>query len=581
MGYLDLTSVATMTRKRRTNDTMTTINGDRVESLLSPTENTAFTVWIRNDFRLQECQGPYLKQSFPDLDYALLGYNILLGYPLAVGHDPGFTLPIFAADYSAGHMTADCRYSVPKGIVLIPDVSCITSFSSDVVESTFELAQSLSASAHASGGGWGVSFSASAGYKESSSELGSGQSVYIISRASCNYYYMRLLERDAPPFHHVFLNWIVDLNRTDDDDVYMEFFENYGTHFLTEVKFGASFTYEHKMTTSAYKKETSEGVDVAVAASYSGLFSVGGGFNMDSSQREAASSFQKKVTTRTITIGAAPPANGDAMTWASTVKESPVPVSYDLRSIEDLFSERFMTADYMQPYALDYQKIQKKIKQTKQKYCARLRDQGLVDNCGALSPGLEMKKSRLYTHFAYTEASTKGQCVEECLKRTSCVAIAFCQGSKCEDYNKEVCYMYKEGMEIEGTDDDNWTTVIILSEIEDLLKCGDLTSDKLTKETPDLPLRRAAPDYRHRKPGTDVSDNDDARAAPDYRHRKPGTDVSDNDDARAAPDYRHRKPGTDVSDNDDARAAPDYRHRKPGTDGYEMTIVSKNAKGRT
>ncbi|KAK7476541.1 hypothetical protein BaRGS_00032221 [Batillaria attramentaria] len=281
---------------------------------------------------------------------------------------------------------------------------------------------------------------------------------------------MRLLERDAPPFHHVFLDWIMDLNRTDDDDVYMEFFENYGTHFLTEVKFGASFTYEYKMATSTYKKETSEGVDVAVAASYSGLFSVGGGFNMDSSQKEAASSFQKKVTTRTITIGAAPPANGDAMTWASTVKESPVPVSYDLRSIEDLFSERFMTADYMQAYDLDYQRIEKKIKETKQKYCARLRDQGLVNNCGVLSPGLEMKKSRLYTDFAATKASTKGQCVEECLKRTSCVAITFCQGSECEDYNKEVCYMYKEGMETGGADDERWTTVIILSELEDLLK---------------------------------------------------------------------------------------------------------------
>ena len=54
------------------------------------------------DYLLQECQGPHLELSFPDMDYALLGYNTLKGYPLAVGHDPGFTLPIFAADYRAG-----------------------------------------------------------------------------------------------------------------------------------------------------------------------------------------------------------------------------------------------------------------------------------------------------------------------------------------------------------------------------------------------------------------------------------------------------------------------------------------------
>jgi hypothetical protein len=75
-----------------------------------------------------------MKHSFPDIDYALLGYNILKGYPLAFGHDPGFTFPIFQADYSSQQQTADCRYSVPEGVVAIPDVSCVTSFSSKTIQ---------------------------------------------------------------------------------------------------------------------------------------------------------------------------------------------------------------------------------------------------------------------------------------------------------------------------------------------------------------------------------------------------------------------------------------------------------------
>ena len=35
------------------------------------------------------------KKTFPDLDYALMGYNILKGFPMAIGLDPGFTQPIF------------------------------------------------------------------------------------------------------------------------------------------------------------------------------------------------------------------------------------------------------------------------------------------------------------------------------------------------------------------------------------------------------------------------------------------------------------------------------------------------------
>ena len=48
--------------------------------------------------------------------------------------------------------------------------------------------------------------------------------------------------------------------------------------------------------------------------------STGGSFKMDQDEREAASEFSKSVETDTITVGAPPPADGDAMKWASTVK---------------------------------------------------------------------------------------------------------------------------------------------------------------------------------------------------------------------------------------------------------------------
>jgi hypothetical protein len=99
-----------------------------------------------------------LKHTFPDVDYALLGYNILKGYPNAHGHDPGFNFPICVADYTAGKKTADCRYSIPQGLMVVPDVSCVTSFTSHVVQSKQDFAKSLAVSASVIGGGWGASF---------------------------------------------------------------------------------------------------------------------------------------------------------------------------------------------------------------------------------------------------------------------------------------------------------------------------------------------------------------------------------------------------------------------------------------
>ena len=40
---------------------------------------------------LVDCFNPEMKSTFPDIDFAFLGYNIMRGYPLTSGRDPGFT----------------------------------------------------------------------------------------------------------------------------------------------------------------------------------------------------------------------------------------------------------------------------------------------------------------------------------------------------------------------------------------------------------------------------------------------------------------------------------------------------------
>ncbi|XP_045197727.2 uncharacterized protein LOC123552271 [Mercenaria mercenaria] len=421
-------------------------------------------IGMRQDYLLQECQGTYYKLSFPDVDYALMGYNVLRGYPLATGHDPGFTYPIFSADYGNGLQTADCRYSVPKGLVVVPDVSCVTSFSSQVVQTKYEFANSLSVSASVSGGGWGASFSASAGYKESSSEISTGESVYIISSASCNYYFSKLVKRSPPPFDPVFLSWIQRLNTkgTKAKKIYLEFFDTYGTHFATEVTFGARFTYEHKMSSKKYETQSEQGVNVAVQASYSGLFSVGGGFSMDSSQKEAASDFSKSVETKTITVGAAPPANGDAMTWASTVKNSPVPSKYKLSSMEELFTETYIDSAKLN---VNLTLISQNIRKFKYEYCKHLMFQGEVETCESLSPGMMLEKTILYGHYE-TKALSYKECIDHCLKQIKCVAIDYCDQCDSSSGSYHTCYLYKTGEQGSADNNDKWKSIFFVGKMK-------------------------------------------------------------------------------------------------------------------
>ena len=208
--------------------------------------------------------------------------------------------------------------------------------------------------------------------------MSSGEFLYIISQAQCRYYFSKMDVTDPPPFHPGFVRWAKSLaKRNSNKNDVIQFIKYYGTHFVTEVTFGARFTKNHKVSQTKYEELRSKKVSVEAQASYSGAFSVGGGFSMDKEQRSAASNFQKSVQTSTITVGAAPPSNGDALTWASSVQENPVPITYSLSAIHNLFTERY--SKHLPGVNIGV--VREKLINASTNYCQALKDKGLVDSC--------------------------------------------------------------------------------------------------------------------------------------------------------------------------------------------------------
>ena len=202
--------------------------------------------------------------------------------------------------------------------------------------------------------------------------MSSGEYLYIISQAQCRYYFSKMDDTDPPPFHPGFVSWAKRLsNWNGNNDAVFEFIKYYGTRNLSEVTFGARFMKNHKMSQTKYSELRSQKISVEAQASYSGLFSIGGGFSMDSEQRSAVHNFQKSVETSTITVGAAPPSNGDAMTWASSVQENPVPIKYTLTPIHNLFTSIFLMLTWM--LCVRWSRMQN--------YWQALKNEGRVDSC--------------------------------------------------------------------------------------------------------------------------------------------------------------------------------------------------------
>ena len=118
--------------------------------------------------------------------------------------------------------------------------------------------------------------------------------LYVMSNARCQNFYSMVDFKNPPPFDPGFLASANNLAGPEagDKDV-LEFIEYYGTHFFTDVTFGAKFVQKHKVSQTAYQSLKKSKISVEVQASYSGLISIGGGFSLDKEQSEAASNFLK------------------------------------------------------------------------------------------------------------------------------------------------------------------------------------------------------------------------------------------------------------------------------------------------
>lgn len=379
---------------------------------------------VRMDVQVQDCSSDVRwKKTFPDLDYSLLGYDIIYGNPLANGRDPGLRHQIFSADFSKPTQSSDCRYVIPAGLFAVSSESCDVSFESKLVRNKQEMKNHLGAQAKIEGGGWGFEFSASASYQRDSSEMSKGEFLYVISHAECHNYYSTIDIMNPPPFHPGFLAWTKKLSNSNvSDEEFLKFVEYFGSHFFTEVTFGAKFIQKHKVSQSAYEKLKKSKISVEAQASYSGIFSIGGGFSFDKEQSEAASNFSKNVETTTFTLGSTPPSNGDAMTWASSVQQNPVPMLYSLSQIDTLFTGQFASGF---PPEVNVERVRKKLQNISRQYCQALQKKGTVHSC---EPKVHLEASGIDITgkgYRYLTKVEKAVCVSFCLQDPDCTAITY------------------------------------------------------------------------------------------------------------------------------------------------------------
>ncbi|XP_025102347.1 uncharacterized protein LOC112568965 isoform X3 [Pomacea canaliculata] len=399
------------------------------------------------------------------MDYALFGYNSLKGCPLTLGYDPGFTFPIFSAQ---SQVTGD--NGGPRGVVLSHDVSCVTSFTSTVVETPYDLTTLLTGTARLGADKWGPPFSASQHFLKFSDEL--KQNVLVLSTAVCSIYHVKLLLWEPPSFHSSFVDWIIKLNNTDDEDMFLKFLDTYGTHFVSRARFGASITVVHKMEDKVYRNLTES--HVRSAASYVAAALFGQPQTLTSDQQKAANEFQNEVETTTIVVGVPLSYAGNSLTWLTAAKDQPSAIHYDLTSVEVLFSDTLMgNSSLIGSYGIDHVRIMNNILAVKTKYCWTVKRQDLTGECEG-SSGKTLLSTKLMGKSEDRAAQSADQCVEGCYQLPGCVAVSFCP--ECRQTNlSNNCHVFSAGDIQRAVSDSRWHSTMLVDKLETFVKLHNTT----------------------------------------------------------------------------------------------------------
>jgi len=102
---------------------------------------------------------------------------------------------------------------------------------------------------------------------------------------------------------------------------------------------GARYGYRMKLSESAYSSLQSQSIDVSASAS---VFGVSAGVDVKKASKNQAKMMSSSSEYKTFSIGSIPPRDNNGNTWANQAITEPMPISYSLREMTDIFTDRAM-----------------------------------------------------------------------------------------------------------------------------------------------------------------------------------------------------------------------------------------------
>jgi hypothetical protein len=237
------------------------------------------------------------------------------------------------------------------------DLTCDSSARSATIESTSSLQSSMEDTAKISAGIPLIfSFSASTSYKTAKELMKSHKEVFVKSSVTCGVQEAGLPNAalydeggDAPKMNPIFVQAVKDLP-TDLHDIglsYYRFLHSFGTHFVTDVVMGASYTeittWSAAHLTTSFSSQV--GVTVAASGTLEDTLKLGVGGGHKSGERKTFASSSNYASVKKLLMGGPITPSSKFEDWASISRKCPTPLEYTLMETFRLLNSKNFPKD--------------------------------------------------------------------------------------------------------------------------------------------------------------------------------------------------------------------------------------------
>jgi len=164
-----------------------------------------------------------------------------------------------------------------------------------------------------------------------------GSRIYHQSQAQCAVYKINLEVYNHPPLHADFINGVQSLPAEYNEEEYMNFLRNFGTHYVQRMTLGGRWGWQSEFKYDDFQRLLNERIDVKAGLEQAG--------QIKSGTEKTRNDTQVYRVTKAIYKNSSFDIGGDFQPnledWVESVRGNPQPISLTLGEVKDIMTPKY------------------------------------------------------------------------------------------------------------------------------------------------------------------------------------------------------------------------------------------------